>query len=121
MTVRVIVADDQEIVRTGLTMILNAQPDIEVVGEAANGQRALDLAPSSCFRGRVRRPTDQASTRTGDGSGLDAQPRSGGVVPWPERWSGRAPTRRASPRGNATFALAYMNRAIAWPAAADSE
>jgi DNA-binding NarL/FixJ family response regulator len=44
MSVRVLVADDQEIVRTGLTMILNAQPDIEVVGEAANGQRAVELA-----------------------------------------------------------------------------
>jgi DNA-binding NarL/FixJ family response regulator len=44
VSIRVIVADDQEIVRTGLTMILNAQPDIEVVGEAANGQRAVELA-----------------------------------------------------------------------------
>jgi DNA-binding NarL/FixJ family response regulator len=42
--IRVLVADDQEIVRTGLTMILNAQPGIEVVGEAANGQRAVELA-----------------------------------------------------------------------------
>ncbi|MFC6018578.1 response regulator [Plantactinospora solaniradicis] len=44
MSVRVVVADDQEIVRTGLTMILNAQPDIEVVGEAADGRRAVELA-----------------------------------------------------------------------------
>ena len=44
MSIRVVVADDQEIVRTGLTMILNAQPGIEVVGEAANGQRAVELA-----------------------------------------------------------------------------
>ncbi|QUQ65490.1 response regulator [Kutzneria sp. CA-103260] len=44
MTVRVVVADDQEIVRTGLTIILNAQPDIEVVGEAADGERAVELA-----------------------------------------------------------------------------
>ena len=44
MSVRVVVADDQEIVRAGLTMILNAQPDIEVVAEAANGQRAVELA-----------------------------------------------------------------------------
>ncbi|MFD0969096.1 response regulator [Plantactinospora endophytica] len=44
MTVRVLVADDQEIVRTGLTMILNAQPGIEVVGEAGDGRRAVDLA-----------------------------------------------------------------------------
>ncbi|MET8147691.1 response regulator [Actinoplanes sp. NPDC049668] len=44
MSVRVVVADDQEIVRTGLTMILNSQPDIQVVGEAANGHRAVELA-----------------------------------------------------------------------------
>jgi DNA-binding NarL/FixJ family response regulator len=44
MTIRVLVADDQEIVRAGLTMILNAQPDIEVVAEAANGQRAVEIA-----------------------------------------------------------------------------
>jgi DNA-binding NarL/FixJ family response regulator len=44
MSIRVLVADDQEIVRTGLTMILNAQPGIEVVGEAADGRRAVELA-----------------------------------------------------------------------------
>ena len=44
MTVRVVVADDQEIVRTGLTMILDAQPGIEVVGQAADGRRAVELA-----------------------------------------------------------------------------
>ena len=37
MTIRVLVADDQEIVRTGLRMILDAQPGIEVVGDAADG------------------------------------------------------------------------------------
>ncbi|WP_428965795.1 response regulator transcription factor [Micromonospora fluostatini] len=42
--IRVVVADDQEIVRTGLTMILDAQPDIEVVGEAGDGHRAVELA-----------------------------------------------------------------------------
>ena len=44
MSVRVLVADDQEIVRTGLRMILDAQPDIEVVGEAEDGRRAVALA-----------------------------------------------------------------------------
>ncbi len=44
MSIRVLIADDQEVVRTGLTMILNAQPDIEVVGEAGDGQRAVELA-----------------------------------------------------------------------------
>lgn len=44
MSIRVLVADDQEIVRTGLTMILDAQPDIEVVGVAADGFEAVELA-----------------------------------------------------------------------------
>ncbi|GAB2846885.1 response regulator transcription factor [Lentzea nigeriaca] len=44
MTIKVIVADDQEIVRTGLAMILGAQPDIEVVGQAADGREAVELA-----------------------------------------------------------------------------
>jgi DNA-binding NarL/FixJ family response regulator len=44
MTIRVLVADDQDIVRAGLTMILEAQPDIEVVGEAADGREAVALA-----------------------------------------------------------------------------
>jgi DNA-binding NarL/FixJ family response regulator len=46
MSVRVLVADDQEIVRTGLRMILDAQPGIEVVGEAADGREAVALARS---------------------------------------------------------------------------
>jgi DNA-binding NarL/FixJ family response regulator len=44
VTIRVVIADDQEIVRTGLSMILNAQPDIEVAGTAADGREAVDLA-----------------------------------------------------------------------------
>ena len=44
MTIRVLVADDQNLVRTGLTMILNAQEGIEVVGEASNGREAVELA-----------------------------------------------------------------------------
>ncbi len=39
-----LVADDQEITRTGLRMILDAQPGIEVIGEAADGRRAVELA-----------------------------------------------------------------------------
>lgn len=44
MTIRVLVADDQEIVRTGLRMILDAQAGIEVVAEAATGAEAVELA-----------------------------------------------------------------------------
>jgi len=44
VTIRVVVADDQDIVRTGLRMILDAEPGIEVVGEAADGREAVELA-----------------------------------------------------------------------------
>ena len=44
MAIRVLIADDQDIVRTGLAMILDAQPGIEVVGEAADGREAVALA-----------------------------------------------------------------------------
>ncbi|GAA1504527.1 response regulator transcription factor [Sphaerisporangium rubeum] len=44
MTVRVLIADDQGIVRAGLTTILNGQPDIEVIGQAADGREAVTLA-----------------------------------------------------------------------------
>lgn len=53
MTIRVLIADDQEIVRSGLTMLLNAQPNIEVVGAATDGRQAVDLArqlqPNVCL------------------------------------------------------------------------
>ncbi|MFB9248832.1 response regulator [Sphaerisporangium melleum] len=44
MSIRVVVADDQELVRAGFQMILSAQPDIEVVAEAADGAQAVDAA-----------------------------------------------------------------------------
>jgi len=44
VSIRVLVADDQEIVRAGLTTILVSQPDIEVVGAAADGAEAVILA-----------------------------------------------------------------------------
>ncbi|MFE5591597.1 response regulator [Streptomyces sp. NPDC056549] len=42
MTIRVVVADDQELVRSGFAMILDAQPDIEVVAEAGDGAEAVE-------------------------------------------------------------------------------
>ncbi|WP_331447711.1 response regulator transcription factor [Streptomyces xanthochromogenes] len=44
MTIRVLVAEDQSAVRAGLVLILSSAPDIEVVGEAADGERAVELA-----------------------------------------------------------------------------
>ena len=44
MTIRVLVADDQALVRSGFRLILEAREDIEVVGEAENGAEAIELA-----------------------------------------------------------------------------
>jgi len=44
MTSRVLIADDQAIVREGLRVLLDAQPDIEVVATAADGAQAIELA-----------------------------------------------------------------------------
>lgn len=42
MTIRVLIADDQQLVRAGFELILSAQPDIEVVGEAETGVQAVE-------------------------------------------------------------------------------
>lgn len=51
MTIRVLIADDQPLVRAGLRTLLSAQPDLKVVGEASTGAQAVSeaerLAPTS--------------------------------------------------------------------------
>ncbi|MBV7336772.1 response regulator transcription factor [Chloroflexi bacterium TSY] len=44
MTIRLLVVDDQALFRDGLCRLLNAQPDFTVIGEAANGQEAVEQA-----------------------------------------------------------------------------
>ena len=44
MTIRVLLVDDQDLVRAGFAMVLASQPDLEVVGEAADGAAAVRLA-----------------------------------------------------------------------------
>jgi len=44
MTIRLLIADDHAMVRKGLQVFLATQPDLEVVGEASNGQEALEQA-----------------------------------------------------------------------------
>jgi DNA-binding NarL/FixJ family response regulator len=44
VTIRVMVADDQAMVRTGFGMILGAQPDMELIAEASDGVEAVELA-----------------------------------------------------------------------------
>jgi len=43
MTLRVVLADDQDLVRAGFRVILGTEPDIEVVGEAGDGEQAVEL------------------------------------------------------------------------------
>ena len=44
MKIRILLADDHTILRAGLRMMLNAQPDFEVVGEAQDGRQAIQEA-----------------------------------------------------------------------------
>ncbi len=44
MTIRVLIADDERLIRTGYRMILETEPDLDVVGEAADGVEAVELA-----------------------------------------------------------------------------
>jgi len=66
--IRLLVADDHPVVRAGLRMLLGAQPDMEVVGEAVDGatavERALDLRPDVVVMDITMRGTDGlAATR----------------------------------------------------------
>ena len=80
MTIRVLVADDQDIVRAGLTMILDAQHGIEVVAEAADGREAVALArtlrPDVClFDIRMPEMDGIEATRQLAGPEVEAGPR----------------------------------------------
>ncbi|MFC0623722.1 response regulator [Kribbella deserti] len=44
MTIRVLLADDQTLIRRGFRVLVDSAPDLEVVGEAANGHEAVELA-----------------------------------------------------------------------------
>jgi NarL family two-component system response regulator LiaR len=47
MTIRVVIADDHRIVRDGLCYLLDQEPGVEVVGEAGDGRRALDVVAAT--------------------------------------------------------------------------
>jgi two-component system response regulator NreC len=48
MPTRILIADDHGVLRAGLTALLNAEPDLQVVGEASTGEEALRLAAELC-------------------------------------------------------------------------
>jgi DNA-binding NarL/FixJ family response regulator len=66
MSVRVLLADDQAMVRAGFRMILESEPDIEVVGEAANGEQATAATR------RLRPDVVLMDIQMPDGDGLEA-------------------------------------------------
>ncbi|WP_205624572.1 response regulator [Actinomadura flavalba] len=75
MTLRVLIADDQQMVRAGFRMILESQPDMTVVGEAEDGARAVELArelrPDVClFDVRMPRMDGLEATRLLAGPGV---------------------------------------------------
>ncbi|MQY06405.1 response regulator transcription factor [Actinomadura macrotermitis] len=75
MTIRVLIADDQEMVRTGFRMIIDSQPGMQVVGEAADGAdavaRARALRPDVClFDIRMPRMDGLEATRLLAGPGV---------------------------------------------------
>jgi DNA-binding NarL/FixJ family response regulator len=78
MTIRVLLADDQPLVRTGLRMILSTEPDLEVVAEAADGRAAIDacteLAPDVVLMD-VRMPGVDGIEATRAVTALDDPPR----------------------------------------------
>ncbi|GKV56639.1 putative transcriptional regulatory protein YhcZ [Sporosarcina sp. NCCP-2222] len=46
MSIRIVIVDDHHVVRKGLVFFFRTQPDLEIVGEAANGKEAVELANS---------------------------------------------------------------------------
>ena len=64
MTIRVVLADDQQLIRAGFRSLLEAEPDLEVVGEAATGREAVALVT------RERPDVVLMDIRMPDGDGL---------------------------------------------------
>ena len=76
--IRVLVADDQMLIRTGLVTIIDAQPDLEVVGECGDGRAAVELA------GRLRPDVVVMDVRMPVLDGIEATRRLAGAgVPDP--------------------------------------
>jgi DNA-binding NarL/FixJ family response regulator len=79
VSVRVVIADDQALVRAGFRMILEAEPDIEVVGEAEDGMQAVEeikrLKPDVALMDiRMPRQDGLEATRQVVGNGDDDRP-----------------------------------------------
>ena len=76
MTVRVLVADDQALVRAGFRVLVDSAPDLEVVGEAADGAQAVELAAAERPDGvlmDIRMPVMDGLEATGRITATDAE------------------------------------------------
>ena len=90
MSIRVLVVDDHAVVRAGLRRVLEAEDDIEVVGEAGSGERALYEAIES-------KPDVVVMDVVMPGkSGIEVTPEVLRTVPTPECSSSRCRTTRAT-------------------------
>ena len=79
--IRVVLADDQALVRAGFRMILQAEPDIEVVGEAGDGAEAVRLRRAASARRRADgRPDARHGRHRGDRAGSSADDRAPRVL-----------------------------------------
>jgi DNA-binding NarL/FixJ family response regulator len=122
VTIRVVVADDQEIVRTGLGMILDADPGITVVGQAADREEAVALAralrPDVClFDIRMPRLDGVEATRRLAGLGV-ADPVAVVVITTFDLGEHVHAALRAGARGDALIAPSVTARLLATFAAA---
>jgi DNA-binding NarL/FixJ family response regulator len=79
VSIRLLLADDQELVRTGFRLILSAEPDMVVVGEAADGSQAVDEAA------RLRPDVILMDVRMPGVDGIEATRRLGRIAPEPPR------------------------------------
>ena len=79
VTIRLLLADDQELVRTGFRLILNAEPDLDVAGEAGDGSQAVDEAA------RLRPDVVLMDVRMPGVDGIEATRRLGRLTPNPPR------------------------------------
>jgi DNA-binding NarL/FixJ family response regulator len=79
VTIRLLLADDQELVRTGFRLILNAEPDLDVAGEAGDGSQAVDEAA------RLRPDVVLMDVRMPGVDRIEATRRLGRLTPNPPR------------------------------------
>ena len=80
MSVSIVLADDQPLLRRGFRMILEAEPDLTVVGEAGNGEEAVDLAR------RHRPDVALMDIRMPGTDGIEATQRITAAGPCPRCW-----------------------------------